>query len=524
MLLGLDIGSSAVKGVLVDPGAGVVASASEPVALRSPHPGWAEADPEEWWSAVCAVVPALLEGAGRAAGDVTAVAAAGMVPAVLALGADGEPRRPAILQNDARAPVELDELRAILADVDLLERTGSALTQQSVAPTLRWLRRHEPDVLAGTASLAGSYDWLARRMGAEPHVERNWAMESGLFDLDGSPADDILACAEAPGELLPPVRRPGEAVGGLSRAAAAELGLAPATPIVVGGADHVSSAYGAGLVEPGDWLVKLGGAGDILVVTDEVFVDARLYLDAHPADGLWLPNGCMATSGSLVRWLQTLTGDPPLDALDAEAAAAGPGAGGVVCLPYFLGEKSPLHDPRLRGAFVGLHLGHGRGHLHRAALEAVAFGFRHHVDVFAERGVPLGVARVTNGGSRSALWKQVLADVLGTELRPVLDHPGAALGAAMAAAIGVGEADGWAAIAPLVHVGEPIEPRAEHRALYDELYATYRELGVALAPISHRLAETDHDAARRLTAARLGDEAGHRPAAAQPADAARVTS
>jgi xylulokinase len=159
-----------------------------------------------------------------------------------------------------------------------------------------------------------------------------------------------------------------------------------------------------------------------------------------------------------------------------------------VCLPYLLGEKSPLHDPRLRGAFAGLHLGHRRGHLHRAMLEAVAYGFRHHVDVFAERGVALGQARVTNGGSGSELWKQILADVLGTSLAPVLDHPGAALGVAVTAGIGVGELPGWNAITPLVKLGQPIEPRRDVSARYDELYAVYRELGPALSPISHRLA------------------------------------
>jgi xylulokinase len=318
-------------------------------------------------------------------------------------------------------------------------------------------------------------------------LERNWAIESGLFALDGTPLDEVLDRAGVAEQLLPPVRAPGTVVGDVSADAAAESGLRAGTPIVVGGADHVSSAYGAGLLDAGDWLVKLGGAGDILVVSARPLLDERLYLDAHPA-GSWLPNGCMATSGSLVRWLAGVTGGAALAELDAEAEEAPPGAGGIVCLPYFLGEKSPLHDPALRGAFVGLHLGHTRAHVYRAALEAVAYGFRHHVEVFAERGVALAQARVTNGGSHSRLWKQILADVLGAPLAPVLDHPGAALGAALAAGVGAGTVDGWKAITPLVRLGEPIEPREELRARYEELYAVYRELEPALRPISHRLA------------------------------------
>jgi xylulokinase len=409
-----------------------------------------------------------------------------MVPAVVALDADGAPLRRAILQNDARATDELDDLRAQLHDVDFVSLTGSDLTQQSVAPTLCWLRRHEPAVYRRTRMVVGSYDWVAHRLGGELHVERNWAIESGLYSIAGEPFSRLFQAAEVEPELLPPVSEPAEVVGEVSAAAAAQTGLRPGTPIVVGGADHVLSAYGAGLLGAGDWLVKLGGAGDILVVSDTPVVDRRLYLDAHPAGG-WLPNGCMATSGSLLRWLSQLTGGAPLETLDAEASATPPGAGGIVCLPYFLGEKSPLQDPRLRGAFVGLHLGHDRGHLHRAALEAVAFGFRHHVEVFGECGVKLGAARVTNGGSASALWKQILADVLDVPLRAVVGHPGASFGAALAGGVGVGAVPGWDVVGGLVKLGESFEPNEANRSLYDEHYALYRELGQTIAPVSHQL-------------------------------------
>lgn len=489
MLLGIDIGSSAVKAALVDPGQGVLSTAESAVRLESRQPGWAEADPDEWWQAICGLVPTLLDRSGRNASEVEAVAAAGMVPAVLALDRSGQPLRKAILQNDARATREIEELALALEGIDLLGLTGSVLSQQSVAPTLRWLKRHEPDLFDDTAMVVGSYDWVARRLGAEPHVEQNWAIESGLFTLDGEPLAEALERTDTPAQLFPAVRPPGTVVGEVSAEAASQTGLRARTPVVVGGADHVSSAYGAGLLAEGDWLVKLGGAGDILVVSKSPLVDERLYLDAHPT-GLWLPNGCMASSGSLVRWLQAIT-RASLQELDEEAASTPAGSGGIVCLPYFLGEKSPLHDPQLRGALVGLHLGHSRGQLFRSVLEAVAFGFRHHVDVFVELGVPLGRARVTNGGARSTLWKQIVADVLGVELSPVLAHPGASFAAAIAAGVGTGAVPDWAAIAPLIQLGPAIEPDGRQRARYDELYAIYRELEPTLRPISHRLAAGD---------------------------------
>jgi xylulokinase len=486
LLMGIDLGTTGTKVVLVDPAGGLRAEAGRPSELLSDGPGTAQADTGSWWANVCDAVPELLSRAGVEAAEIAAVATTGMVPAVVPLDADGRPLRPAILQNDARAGVEIGELAERLAGVDLVARTGSALTQQSVAPTAVWLARHEPELWARTRSLAGSYDWLLRALGSRPHVERNWAIESGLFDLAGDPVDEVLAAAGLDRDLIPPVEAPGTVVGGVSAAAAAQTGIPAGTPLVVGGADHVLSAYAAGLSVPGDALVKLGGAGDLLVVADTALADARLYLDAHPRPGLWLPNGCMATSGSLIRWFQAMIGSPGLDELDREAAARAPSD--VLCLPYFLGEKSPLHDPDLRGAFVGMHLGHDRADLYRAVLEAIAFGFRHHFDVFGELGVRIDTVRVTNGGSRSTLWKQIHADVLGRPLTPVVDHPGGSLGAALAAGVGIGAIDGWDGVDRHLRLGEPVVPDAGSVAAYDDAYARWRELGTALAPISHSLA------------------------------------
>lgn len=500
LTVGLDIGTTGTKAVIFEPGRGVLAEAQRPVVLHSPHPGWAEADTAQWWGNVCAVVPEALATAGVAACDVAAVACSGMVPAVVAVDTDGRALRRAVLQNDARTAEEIAQLAKALDGLDLVARTGSALTQQSVAPTLMWLAHHEPDVWTSTARVVGSYDWLGMALGAGAHVERNWAIESGLWDLDGTPLRAVLDAASVAPSLLPPVRRSGDVVGAVSAAAAAATGLREGTPVVVGGADHVLSAYAAGLADPGDWLIKLGGAGDVLVVTNHPFVDARLYLDEHPRNGLWLPNGCMATSGSLIRWWQSISGAAPIETLEAEAATSRPAE--VLCLPYFLGEKSPLHDPDLRGAFFGLHLGHTRGDLYRSVLEAIAFGFRHHVEVFEMRGVVLGAARVTNGGSRSPVWKQILADALGVPLLPILEHPGASLGAAVAAAVGVGLIESWEEGAASVETGKAVEPDLRLTDRYDEAYGLWREFGASTTSLAHRLAARDRLAEQNRLAER----------------------
>lgn len=486
--MGVDLGSSGVKVTLVSPDRGIVASTSRDVALYSDHAGWAEADPREWWTASVEVIGRLLEETGASPDDVVALATSGMVPAVVICDGGGEPLRRAILQNDARATVEIRELQRALEDLDLLRLTGSVLSQQSVSPTVLWLARHEPALWARTVSVQGSYDWLARQFGASAHVEENWALESGLYDLALRPLDAVPAATQVPWPALLPVRRPGTVVGEVSRAAAEACGLVAGTTIVVGGADHVLSAYGAGLVKPGDALIKLGGAGDILAVSPHVFLDRRLYLDAHPIAGSWLPNGCMATSGSVLRWEQALFDGASLDALDREARAARPGA--LVSLPYFLGEKTPLHDPDLRGVVAGLHLGTTRGDLHRSFLEGIAYGFKAHVDVFTAGGLVLGPVRVTNGGSRSRLWREILADVLHRDLISIINHPGASYGAAVIAGIGAGLIHDWTYVAGALEKGEVISPDAGNVPLYEERYQQFCQLSAETASVSHSLARS----------------------------------
>jgi xylulokinase len=477
--IGIDVGTTGLKAVALDVESGIVATTSRANALLSPHAGWAEADPGQWFKNAADAVAELSVGFG--ADRIVGIGTTGMVPAFVAVGADGRPVRAAMLQNDARAAAEVRAIAAELSTADPLQITGSPVTQQSVAPTARWLAAHEPATWQATRVVVGSYDWLLMALGAEPHVERNWAIESGLFQLDGTPFDMAVSAGGMEARLAP-IRPSASVVGELSIEAAVATALDPGIPLVVGGADHVLSAYGAGLSRDGEWLIKLGGAGDILATSTAPLVDARFYLDEHPAPGLWLPNGCMATSGSLVRWVQGLLGVQDLMAMDDVAQKRRPAE--VLCLPYFLGEKSPLNDPDLRGVFAGLHLGHDGVDLYRAALEGIAFGFRHNAEALTDAGANLAEATVTNGGATSSLWKRIHASVLGVSLRTVVDHPGAALGAAVAAAIGVGALSGWDEIARFVHPGPTVDPDPEWLKRYDDAYAIWRELSeVSAAPM-----------------------------------------
>jgi xylulokinase len=484
VLLGLDLGTTAVKAVVLDPDSGLLAADSLPNSPSSPEPGASEQDAGAWLDNALALIPRVCAAAGVEPSAIAGVGVAGCVPCVLPLDDRDRPLRPALLYNDARAHAEIGELSRELEGARVLERTGAGITQQSVGPKLRWLQRHEPDVWARTRRVAGSYDWLAGRLADARFSERNWALESGLYDLaTGDYAPDLCVAAGVGGDLFGAIRDPSDVIGGVSAAIAARTGLRAGIPVVAGLADHVSSAFGAGLAHHGDLLVKLGGSVDVLACSDRPLLDARLYLDAHPSPGLWLPNGCMASGGSGVRWFQReLAAGKTLAVLDAEAAATPPGADGIVMLPYLLGEKTPLNDPLARGALVGLQLGHTRGHVFRAMLESFAYGVRHHLEVLAEHAVRPTRARVTNGGASSALWKQIVADATGLVLEPVIDHPGSALGAAFAAGMGSGAFSNWGDVARFVALAEPIAPRATVAGVYDERYRAYRALYEAVRP------------------------------------------
>jgi xylulokinase len=280
-------------------------------------------------------------------------------------------------------------------------------------------------------------------------------------------------------------------IGEVTPKAAATTGLAAGTPVVAGCADHVASAYVAGIREDGDVLLKFGGAGDILLATARPRPDPRLFLDYHIVPGLFMPNGCMACSGAMLNWIvRTLAGaevsaagETPHQRLDQLAAGLPPGADGLVLLPYFLGEKTPIHDPHARGTLIGLGLHHSLAHIWRAALEAVAFGFRHHLEVFEELGTPARRLIASDGGAKSRVWMQIAADALGRPVELLEGHPGSCLGAAYVAAIGVGALAGWDQITRFVRPAATVQPDLSTAAAYDRAYGVFREAYRRLKPL-----------------------------------------
>jgi xylulokinase len=496
LILGIDIGTTSTIGILIDDEGRTLALAQRPVDLHSERPGWAEEDPGQWWDNTCAIIPELLAKGGRNAGEIAAVGVTGMLPAVVLLDAEGRLLRRSIQQSDGRTGREVAELAAEVDAAAFVRRTGNGINQQLVAPKLRWLERHEPDMFGRIATVQGSYDYINWRLTGACVIEHNWALEAGFLDLAGGRIDpELVAQGHIDPALLPAVKHSHEVIGEVTRAAAAATGLAAGTPVVAGCADHVASAFVAGIRREGDLLIKFGGAGDILLATDRPRPDPRLFLDYHLVPGLFMPNGCMACSGAVLNWIVRelgggvdMTGETPHAHLDRLAAGLPPGADGLLLLPYFLGEKTPIHDPYARGTLVGLGLHHTIGHIWRAALEAVAFGFRHHVEVFEELGQSVRRVVASDGGAKSRVWMQIAADVLGRPIELLAGHSGSCLGAAYVAGVATGSFAGWDEIARYVRPAGVVEPDPARADLYGRQYALYREIYERLRPLYPRLA------------------------------------
>jgi xylulokinase len=492
-VLGLDIGTTSTIGMLIRLPDQVLGLASRPVALNSQHVGWAEEDPEQWWANVGEIVRELLNVSGLCPADVAAVGVAGMLPTVVLLDSEARLLRPSIQQSDARCGAEVAELRAEIDEKAFLAKAGNGVNQQLVAPRLRWIERREPEVFARIGTVFGSYDYVNWRLTGQCGIEQNWALEAGFVDLKRHAIDDALvALAHIPRAALPRKVASHEILGVVSDQGAAESGLAPGTPVIGGAADHIASALGAGVVNAGDVLLKFGGSVDILTATDEARPDPRLFLDYHLKPGLFVPNGCMSTGGSALNWFagQFASGQAQAAAreglsihqwLDRLADARPAGSDGLVVTPYFLGEKTPIHDPGARATFDGLTLSHDIGHVWRALLEAYAYAIAHHVEALAEIGYRTERFTVSDGGSMSRVWMQIVADVLEQPLTRLAGHPGSCVGAAWTAAIGIGLASDWSAISAFVRKADRIEPRAGAAETYRRGYRRYREIYRRLA-------------------------------------------
>jgi len=488
LFLGIDVSTTGAKALLIDPQGEVVSTATTALPLSTPRPLWSEQDPHEWWSGVSQSIRRALGEAGVDGGAVEAVGLTGQMHGLTLLDAQGEVLRPAILWNDQRTGPQCDEIRARMGKARLIQVTGNDAITGFTAPKILWVREHEPEVYARVAQILLPKDYIRYRLTGTYATDKAGAAGTLLFDLqarDWSP--EVLEALEIPRAWLPPTFEGPEVTGTISAEAAELTGLKAGTPVMAGGGDQAAGAVGVGAVEPGIVSLVLGTSGVVFATTGEPFIESegKLHAFCHAVPDTWHLMGVMLSAAGSLQWYRdTLAPEQPFDALLAPAAEIPPGAEGLLFLPYLTGERTPYPDPLARACFVGLTLRHGLPHMTRAVLEGVAFGLRDSMELIKQAGLgEIRQIRLSGGGARSPLWRQILADVLNQELVTVNTTEGAAFGAALLAGVGAGV---WPSVPEacrqVVQIVDRVVPQADEVAAYEGLYPLYRQLYPALKP------------------------------------------
>jgi xylulokinase len=472
--VGIDVGTSGVKGLAVAADGSVLASAERTYPLSTPRPGWAEQDPEEWWRASEAVLAELRAAVGTPSG----IGLSGQMHGLVALDARDRALRPAILWNDQRTAIECAEIERTIGLERLISLTGNRALPGFTAPKLLWLRRHEPDVYSRIARIGLPKDFVRLRLCGEHATDVSDASGTLLLDVARRrwSGDVVSALGLDAGWLPPALESP--AISGHT---------ADGIPIAAGGGDQAAGAVGVGVDRPGPVSVVLGTSGVVFAALERFAADARARVHAfcHAVPGCWHAMGVMLSAAGSLRWLRDVAAPGvAYDDLLASAAAWPAGVEGLMFAPYLAGERTPHADPDARSAFTGLSIRHDRGALVRAVLEGVAFGLRDSLELVCDLGARPESGRVSGGGARADLWLAIVASVLDLPLERVAVDEGAAFGAAILGGVAAGIwPDVPAAVAETVKPGTRIEPVAEWVPIYAEARERYRALYPALRSV-----------------------------------------
>jgi len=474
-LVGLDVGTSSTKAVAIGPDGVVLGRAEEPYRVSMPAPGFAEQDPDLWWRAAESALAAV------GVADVAGIGLAGQMHGLVLLDERLRPLRPAILWNDQRTAAECAEIERLVGLERLIELTGNRALPGFTAPKLLWVRRHEPEVYARIAHVLLPKDYVRLRLTGELATDVSDASGTLLFDVGARGwSEPVLELLGLPREWFPHALE-SAAVSGLTAAG---------VPVAAGGGDQAAGAVGAGVVRPGSVSVVLGTSGVVFGVLPALAADpgGTAHTFCHAVPGTWHAMGVMLSAAGALDWLQHAMGaGTPIEALLDAAEAWEPGCEGLRFAPYLSGERTPHADPDVRGAFVGLSLRHDAGALTRAVLEGVAYGLRDSLELLRGLGLRPSSGRLGGGGSRSELWRRVVASVLDLPLEMTAGGEGAAFGAALLAGVAAGvHSDVPAAVDACVAVAGTVEPEPAWSGAYARGYAAFGRLYPAVAGLAPR--------------------------------------
>jgi xylulokinase len=496
-LLGIDVSTTGAKAILVNRDGDVLASATTEYPLSTPYPLWSEQDPADWWQGVTSSIRQVLNLTHIDGKEIKGIGLTGQMHGLVLLNTSGNVLRPAILWNDQRTAAQCAEMNRLVGPDRLLSISGNPALTGFTAPKILWVRENEPMVYQQIAHILLPKDYIRYCLTGEYAIDCAEASGTSLLDIkQRNWSREILTALQIPFEWLPTVLEGPQVSGIITEKAANTTGLAAGTPVIAGGGDQAAQAVGVGAITPGIIALTLGTSGVVFAPTDQPFIEAegRLHAMCHsapPGAGSgWHLMGVMLSAAGSLRWFRdTLAPGMSYDDLLAPTLAIPAGCEGLLFLPYLTGERTPYPDPLARGAFVGLTIRHNRPHMTRAVIEGVAFGLRDCMELV--RGAGLGdiqQVRISGGGSRSSLWRQILADVMNCELVTVNVTDGASYGAALLAGVGAGF---WQTVTEAcnstVKVMTSTYPDTKAVGTYASIYQLYRSLYPALAPTFHAL-------------------------------------
>ena len=486
--LGIDVSTTGSKALLIDEAGAVVATAASPHTLQTPKPLWSEQDPREWWQAVSTSIRAVLQQSGLSGESIVAVGMTGQMHGLVLLDEAGQVLRPAILWNDQRTQPQCDEIHRRIGKARFIRITGNVALTGFTAPKILWVQENEPEVYARAQHVLLPKDYIRYRLTGEYAMDKADGSGTVLFDLKQRTwSTEVLAALGIPDGWMPPTYEGPECAGRITPEVAALTGLKAGTPVVAGGGDQAAGAVGVGAVEPGVVGLVVGTSGVVFATTPSALIEpeGRLHAFCHAVPGMWHFMGVMLSAAGSLQWYRdTLAPGVSFDDLLREAESVPAGSEGLQFLPYLSGERTPYPDPLARGAWVGLTLRHGRGALTRALLEGVSFGLKDSFTLIQNAGLgEIRQVRASGGGTKGALWRQIMASVLEAELVTVNTTEGAAFGAALLAGVGAGAwRDVPAACAATIRITGSTRPDPAQVEAYRKAYPLYRELYPALKP------------------------------------------
>lgn len=491
--LGIDVSTTATKALLINAIGSVIATEATGYSFETPHPLWSEQHPDLWWDGAQKSIRAVIAKAGVDVSQIGGVGLTGQMHGLVLLDEAGNVLRPAILWNDQRTQAQCDEIHARLGRERFIQISGNVALTGFTAPKLLWVYENEPELYAKVRHVLLPKDYVRFKLTGEYAMDKSDGSGTALFDLKTrSWSREILAALGIDPAWVPPTFDGPEFTGRVSAEAASATGLKTGTPVAAGGGDQAAQAVGVGAVEPGIVALTLGTSGVVFAATTSPLVEpeGRLHAFCHAVPGMWHFMGVMLSAAGSLQWYHdTLASTMSFEDLLKEAESVPAGSEGLQFLPYLSGERTPHPDPLARGAFVGLTVRHGRGHMTRAVLEGVSFGLKDSFTLIQNAGMgAIKQVRASGGGTKSALWRQILASVLDAELVTVNTTEGAAYGAALLAGVGAGVwGDVPEACKAVIKITGSINPDPGQAEAYRKAYQLYGELYPALKPCFEKM-------------------------------------